>query len=209
MVFFISVNKTRRSLKSRGPDLLCFLEVCDMKMDSARSLRSLILSGLFLALGLLLPFLTGQIPNIGRMLLPMHIPILLAGFVCGWPYGLAVGLICPMLRSVTFGMPPITSAVPMTFELAAYGFATGLLYKLFPKKNIYIYAALIISMLFGRIVWAAASYGFYQIIGSSFTWEMFIAGAFVDALPGIVVQIVLIPVIVMALKKAGYMGETE
>lgn len=174
-----------------------------------QSVKLLTLSGLFLALGLLLPFLTGQIPNIGKMMLPMHIPVLLAGFVCGWPYGLVVGLICPLLRSVIFGAPPMTSAVPMAFELAAYGFATGLLYKLFPKKNIFIYTALIISMLFGRIVWAAASYGFNQIIGSSFTWEMFVAGAFVNAIPGIILQIVLIPVLVMALKKAGYIGDAR
>ena len=71
-----------------------------------QSVKLLTLSGLFLALGLLLPFLTGQIPNIGKMMLPMHIPVLLAGFVCGWPYGLVVGLICPLLRSVTFGARP-------------------------------------------------------------------------------------------------------
>jgi len=173
------------------------------------SARRLTLSGLFLALGLLLPFLTGQIPAVGRMLLPMHIPVLLAGFVCGWPYGLIVGFVCPLLRCLLFSMPPLMSAVPMSFELAAYGFAAGLLYKLLPKRNGYIYAALVGSMLFGRIVWAAASLAFYSIIGSSFTWEMFVAGAFVDALPGIAVQLVLIPVIVMALKKAGYTEDVK
>lgn len=173
-----------------------------MKKHSARKLT---LSGLFLALGLLLPFLTGQIPTIGKMLLPMHIPVLLAGFVCGWPYGLIVGLICPVLRSVLFTMPRMMSdAVPMAFELAAYGFAAGLLYKILPKKNQYIYVALIVSMIFGRIVWAISSLVFYQIMGSAFTWEMFMAEAFINALPGIAIQLVLIPVIIMALKKAGY-----
>lgn len=173
------------------------------------SVRKLILAGLFLALGLLLPFLTGQIPEIGKMLLPMHIPVLLAGFVCGWPYGLIVGLICPVLRSVLFSMPPMTSAVPMAFELAAYGFATGLLYWILPKKNAYIYVSLIGAMLFGRLIWALASLAFYQLMGSSFTWEMFLAGAFINAVPGIVVQIVIIPVIVMAIRKAGYTGEAK
>jgi len=173
------------------------------------TVRKMILSGLLLALGLLLPFLTGQIPTIGKMLLPMHIPVLLTGFVCGWPYGLIVGLICPVLRSGLFGMPPMMNALAMTFELAAYGFAAGLLYKLLPKRNVYIYVALLASMLFGRIIWAGASLVIYRLSGSAFTWEMFLAGAFINALPGIVLQIVLIPAIVMALKKSGYIEETK
>ncbi|HOK44111.1 MAG TPA: ECF transporter S component [Thermoclostridium caenicola] len=173
------------------------------------AVRKLTLSGLFLALGLLLPFLTGQIPTIGRMLLPMHIPVLLAGFVCGWPYGLIVGLICPVLRSVLFGMPPMMSALAMTFELAAYGFAAGFLYRILPKKNIFVYVALLASMLFGRIVWAGASLVIYRLSGSAFTWEMFAAGAFVNAIPGIILQIVLIPAIVMALKKSGHIEEAK
>ena len=88
----------------------------------------LALAGLFIALGLVLPFFTGQIPSLGSKLLPMHIPVLLAGFVCGWPYGLAIGFIVPLLRSVLFGMPPMyPTAVAMAFELAVYGFATGFL----------------------------------------------------------------------------------
>lgn len=171
------------------------------------SVRNLVLSGLLLALGLLLPFLTGQIPTIGKMLLPMHIPVLLAGFVCGWPYGLMVGLICPVLRSLLFGMPPMMSALAMSFELAAYGLSAGFLYRLLPKKNLYIYVSLLGSMIFGRIVWAAASLVIYQLAGSVFTWDIFVAGAFVNAVPGIVLQIVIIPVIVMALKKAGFVGD--
>ena len=97
--------------------------------------KNLTLSGLFLALALLLPFVTGQIPSIGSKLLPMHIPILICGFVCGWQYGLIVGLIAPVFRSMIFGMPPMfPTAVAMTFELAAYGCLAGILYKLFPKK---------------------------------------------------------------------------
>ena len=84
--------------------------------------RRLTYAALFLALALVLPFLTGQIPRIGSMLCPMHFPALLCGFVCGWPYGLAVGLIAPVLRSALFGMPPMyPTAVAMALELAAYG----------------------------------------------------------------------------------------
>jgi len=167
------------------------------------SVRKLVLSGLFIALGLVMPFLTGQIPSVGSRLLPMHIPVLLCGFVCGWPYGLIVGFIVPLFRSVLFGMPPmVPTAVAMAFELAAYGFAAGISYKLLPKRHVYIYVSLIASMIFGRIVWGIASYIIYGFIAKAFTWEVFMAGAFINALPGIVIQIVLIPVIIIALSKA-------
>ncbi len=167
------------------------------------SVRYLALSGLFLALGLVMPFLTAQIPEIGSRLLPMHIPVLLCGFICGWPYGLIVGLIVPVFRSVLFGMPPMfPTAAVMAFELAAYGFATGFLYRLLPRKNAFIYATLIISMILGRVIWGIASTFFYGISGSAFTWKAFMAGAFINAIPGIVIQIVLIPIIIIALRKA-------
>ena len=86
----------------------------------------LILAAMFLAIGLLLPFLTGQIRQIGNMLLPMHIPVILCGLICGWQYGLGVGFVLPLLRCVIFGMPVLfPTAVSMSFELAAYGFTDG------------------------------------------------------------------------------------
>ena len=92
------------------------------------STRKLTLSALFLALGLVLPLITGQIPQIGKMLLPMHIPVLLCGMVCGWPYGLAVGAVMPLLRGLLFGMPVLyPTGIGMAFELAAYGAVIGLL----------------------------------------------------------------------------------
>lgn len=98
-------------------------------------IRKLTYAALFLALAMVLPFLTGQIPQIGKSLCPMHIPALLCGFLCGWPWGLAVGLIAPLLRSVTFGMPAMfPDAVVMAFELAAYGAVAGILYRLLPKR---------------------------------------------------------------------------
>ncbi|NLP45367.1 MAG: ECF transporter S component [Peptococcaceae bacterium] len=167
------------------------------------STKRLVLSGLFLALGLLIPFLTAQIPSLGSRLLPMHIPILLCGFICGWPYGLIIGLVLPVFRSMLFGMPPMfPTAVAMAFELAAYGLMTGLLYKLLPKKNVSIYASLIISMVCGRIVWGIVSFFLYGLNETAFTWEIFMAGAFLNAIPGIVIQIIIIPVAVIALSKA-------
>jgi len=167
--------------------------------------KKIVYAGILIALGLLLPFLTGQIPSIGSRLLPMHIPVLLAGFICGWPYGLLIGFIVPLFRSVLFGMPPMfPTAVAMAFELAAYGAVTGILYKILPKKNISVYVSLIVSMICGRIVWGAVSLVLYGIKGSAFTWEIFMAGAFVNAVPGIIIQIVIIPVIVIALKKGRF-----
>jgi len=166
-------------------------------------IKQIVLSGLFIAIGLLLPFLTAQNPILGKKLLPMHLPVLLCGFVCGWPYGLIVGFVLPVFRSMLFGMPPMfPTAVAMSFELAAYGCLTGLFYKLLPKKNAYIFVSLIIAMIGGRIVWGAVSYILYGLSKSAFTWQLFIAGAFLDAIPGIVVQIIIIPVIVFALARA-------
>ncbi len=167
------------------------------------STKKLVLTGFFLALGLLMPFLTGQIPSIGSRLLPMHIPVLLCGFVCGWPYGLIVGLITPVLRSLLFGMPPMFPvAAAMAFELAAYGLMSGLLYKALPKRNASVYIALTASMIGGRIIWGAVSLLLYGLNGTAFTWKIFMAGAFVNATPGIILQVILIPIIIIALKKA-------
>ena len=162
----------------------------------------MILAALFLALAFVMPFLTGQIPEIGSMLCPLHIPVLLCGFVCGWPWGLAVGFIAPLLRSLTLGMPPLfPKAVCMAFELAAYGAVSGIMHKILPRKKPYIYCSLLTAMIIGRLVWGAAMFIFMGLNGSNFTFEAFIAGAFTDAIPGIIIQIVLIPVLVMMLDK--------
>lgn len=168
----------------------------------------MVYSAVFLALALTLPFLTGQIPQIGAMLLPMHIPVLLCGFVCGWPWGLAVGATAPLLRSALFGMPALyPNAAAMTFELAAYGAISGALYRALPRKPWAAYAALLAAMLGGRLVWGAARYVFAGISGSEFPMSAFLAGAVTSALPGIVLQLVLIPAVVFALEKAGLTPE--
>ena len=169
-----------------------------------KNVRNLALSAMFLALGIVLPFLTGQIQQIGNKLLPMHIPVLLCGLICGWPYGFAVGLILPLLRSVTFGMPPLfPTAVAMTFELAAYGLFSGLVYSRCRRKNLgAVFCALITAMIAGRFVWGAAMLLLLGAQGGAFTWEAFLAGAVLNAIPGILVQLVLIPAILFALQKA-------
>ena len=168
------------------------------------NIKKLTYSALFLAIAMVLPFVTGQVPQIGSMLCPMHIPALLCGFICGWPWGLAVGFIAPLLRSVIFGMPPMfPGAVAMAFELAVYGCMAGLLYRLLPKKKWAVYAALIISMIAGRVVWGAVRYILAGLSGTKFTWPMFLAGAVTNAIPGIILQIIIIPLLVIALDRAG------
>jgi len=148
-----------------------------------------------------LPFFTGQIPQIGAMLCPMHIPVLLCGFVCGWPWGLGVGVIAPLLRSVTLGMPPLfPTAFCMAFELATYGAIAGLMHKVLPKKKGFLYVSLLVAMLAGRLVWGAAMFVCLGVGGGSFGFSAFLAGAVTNAIPGILVQIVLVPVIVMVLE---------
>ena len=127
-------------------------------MTERFSTKNMVTAAVFLALGMVLPFFTGQIPTIGSMLLPMHIPVLICGYVCGWQWGLLVGLIVPILRSMTLGMPPMMPvAAAMAFELAAYGASTGLLYEKLEKNTISIYISLIGAMIFGRIVWGLVS----------------------------------------------------
>ena len=165
--------------------------------------RKMIYAALYLALALLLPFITGQIPEIGAMLSPMHIPVLLCGFVCGWPWGLAVGLIAPLLRCLLFGMPTLyPTAIAMTFELAVYGAVAGILYRLLPKRVWSVYVALIAAMILGRLVWGAARYVLAGLSGTEFPLSMFFAGAVLNAIPGIILHIVLIPVLVLMLRKA-------
>ena len=156
-----------------------------------------------LALCMVLPFLTGQIPQIGSALCPMHIPVLLCGFLCGPVYAAVVGAVAPLLRFALFGMPPIfPTGVAMCFELAAYGLISGWLYRRLPRSRTSIYAALIAAMLAGRLVWGAVRAILSGIGTSPFTWAAFLSGAFTAAIPGIIVHIVLIPIIVMALERA-------
>ena len=172
-------------------------------MKTKKFILNISLSGMFLALAYVMPFLTGQIPEIGSMLCPMHIPILLCGFVCGAPYGLVVGAIAPILRSLTLGMPPFfPKATAMAFELAVYGLIAGFLYNVLPKKKINIYISLIGAMVVGRIVWGFTMFCLLGFDYGKFSLSAFWTGAVVNATPGIIIQVVLIPVIIMVLEKA-------
>ncbi len=170
-----------------------------------KSIRTLVLAAFMLALCLILPFFTGQIPQIGSMLLPMHLPVLLCGLLCGWQYGAAVGFVAPLLRYVLFGMPPIYPVgIAMAFELATYGLVIGLLYSRSRWKCIFaLYRSLLIAMVVGRIVWGAAEVVLLGLDGQAFTWELFLSGALLTAIPGIILQLVFIPALMIALDRTG------
>ena len=174
-----------------------------MKTTPSRaSLRRMIYGAICLALCMVLPFLTGQIPQIGSALSPMHIPVFLAGFLCGPWWAVAVGAAAPLLRHVWLGMPPLITAIAMSFELAAYGLVSGLLYARLPKRTGSIYGALIAAMVAGRVVWGGVMVFLSGVSGTPFTWAAFLSGALFNAIPGIVVHLLLVPVIVLALQRA-------
>ncbi|MGO1369013.1 ECF transporter S component [Senegalia sp. (in: firmicutes)] len=169
-----------------------------------KRVNKITLSGFFIALGILLPYLTGNIQSLGVNLLPMHIPVLLAGFVVGGRYGLLVGIITPLLRSVLVGMPPMYPiATAMAFELGVYGLVSGLLYNRLKRSKTSIFISLIVAMVSGRIVWGIVSYFLFFLSDTAFTLNMFIAATFLGSIAGIVIQLILIPLIVIRLEKAG------
>ncbi|HAX59854.1 MAG TPA: ECF transporter S component [Eubacterium sp.] len=175
-----------------------------MEIFVMNNVKKLAVTAMLFAVGMVLPFFIGQIPAIGKMLLPMHIPVLLCGFIVGWQYGALIGFLLPIVRGLVFGMPPLyPNAIAMAFEMAAYGFVSGYLYshaRWQCTKMLYI--SLVTAMLAGRIVWAFAEVILLGIGGNIFTWKMFAAGAFLNAIPGIIVQLTLIPLIMVALRRA-------
>ena len=166
-------------------------------------IHRVVLAALFLSIGLLLPLLTSQIKEIGDTLLPMHLPVLLCGLLCGGKYGAIVGLILPPLRSVIFGMPPLyPNAVWMALELATYGLVIGLVYAHLSSKSVKsIYVSLLSAMVAGRVVWGISKAILLGLGGKTFTLAMFVAGGFADAIPGILLQLVLIPVVMGIIRK--------
>ena len=175
------------------------------KEKQTRSARDAVVAAMLLAVGLFLPFLTGQIQQIGNMLLPMHLPVFLCGLICGWKWGLAVGFILPLFRFVLFGMPPIyPQGIAMAFELATYAAVAGALYAHSRWQCVRaLYRCLIAAMIAGRIVWGVAEVFLLGLGPEGFTWQMFVAGAFLNCIPGIVLQLIAVPAIMAALNRTG------
>lgn len=171
-----------------------------------QSTKQLTVSALLFALGLVLSFLTGQVPQIGNMLLPMHFPVFLCAFLCGWQYALFLGFLLPICRSMIFGMPHMFPvAIAMAFELAAYGLIAGLIYGHSKQKSTAsLYIALISAMILGRVVWGIVEVLLLGIGENAFTWQMFLSSALLEAIPGIILQLILIPCILVALRRSGH-----
>ncbi len=171
--------------------------------------KNLTISGACVALGVILPITFHSIPNAGSIFLPMHIPVLLCGLICGPYYGLLCGVLAPLVSSFCTGMPPMAVLPGMLFELAAYGLLSGILIKKINVKNpaIRIYVSLIAAMICGRMLNGLLN-GLI-IHAGLYSMQMWITGSFITAFPGIIIQLILIPVIVLALRKAGFAVKGE
>lgn len=166
-------------------------------------IKKICISALFLAMGIVLPYFTMNMKIFGKTFLPMHYPVMLCGLLCGDIYGLVIGLLLPYIRYIIAGAPVIyPTAIAMSIELSCYGFLIGFLYNKSKYKCIFsLYRSLIITMLFGRIVWGIIYYFLLLAVGQKFTSYMFLTSAFVSGLPGIIGQLVLIPMIALMLNK--------
>lgn len=169
-------------------------------MKKQKTVLELAFSSMFLALALVLPFFTAQIPQINSKLCPMHIPVLLCGYVCGGTWGLAVGAVAPLLRSFMFSTPVLfPTAFSMAFELAVYGFVSGTLYRILPKRRLNNYLSLVLAMISGRLVSGVVQFCCMGLDATKFSLSTFWAGTFVNTVPGIIIQLIIIPVIVSAI----------
>lgn len=164
--------------------------------------KQIIIAALCIAMGIILPMAFHSIPNAGKIFLPMHIPVLICGLACGWQYGLICGILTPFLSSILTGMPPIAYLPSMLCELAVYGLVSGILVHHIHTKKHYlnVYIALIIAMIAGRITMGILNAFIFQ--AGNYKFSLWITGAFATALPGIIIQLLIIPTIIVALKKA-------
>jgi len=169
--------------------------------------KRLIFAGLCVALGVVLPVAFHSIANAGSILLPMHIPVLLCGLVCGWPFGLACGALTPLLSSLFTGMPPAAMLPSMIAELAVYGLVSGLLMQKIKtgKLLLDLYLSLIAAMLAGRLVFGLLNALIFR--AGSFSLPLWLTASFVTALPGIIIQLIVLPVLVLALQKTKLISE--
>lgn len=163
--------------------------------------KKLTLTAMCLALGVILPQAFHMIPNAGNIFLPMHIPVLICGFICGPFYGLTVGIITPCLSHIIFSMPPAMILGQMIVELGVYGLCTGLLNQIITINNelLKYYLVLIISMVVGRITYGICNALLFK--AGNYSLSIWLSAAFIKGLPGIIIQLVLIPTIVKTIKK--------
>ncbi len=166
-------------------------------------LKKLILSAMFLAMGIVLPFLFGQIPQIGGMLLPMHIPVFLCAMICGWEYGVPMAIALPLFRSLLFSRPNLyPDATAIALEMAIYAFVSGYLYRSSACKSIKaLYKSLIVAMILGRIVRVATQLILLNIGDIPFSFGAVLSGILVTGIPGIILQLIVIPATMVMLQR--------
>ncbi len=173
-----------------------------------KAIKQLTASAMLLAAGVLLPqiFHLAGGAAVGKIFLPMHIPVIICGFICGPLWGAAVGFICPVISSAMTGMPQMfPTGFSQMGELAVYGLAAGIMYKLIMKtrwETVNIYASLAVSMVLGRIVSGVIKLFLLMGTANPLTWNAFISAALLVSWPGIVIQLVFIPILVGVLKKS-------
>lgn len=173
--------------------------------------QNLSLTAMFLSLGIILPMLTGQVPQIGSMLLPMHIPVFLCAYICGYKYSVPMSFILPLLRSILFSRPNMyPEAISIAFELAVYALVTGLIYSKFAKKNIIaVYISLILAMILGRIVRILLQMALLGLKGTPFTFSAVFSSVVIVGLPGIILQLVFVPLVLFIFKRNIKNGELK
>ena len=164
-------------------------------------IKKLVLTAVCSALCVIVPMAFHSIPNAGQVFLPMHIPVLLCGMLCGWPYGLACGLIGPSLSSLLTGMPLPAVLPGMLVECAVYGCASGLLLRYVRTGSRYadLYISLIPAMLLGRVLSGIVK---GLILTPGLSLAVWASASFVTSLPGIAIQLLLVPILVLGLERA-------
>ncbi len=175
----------------------------EYNMQLKEQTQQLVLTAMFLAIGIILPFLFGQIPQIGSMLLPMHIPVFLCAFICGWRYGVPMAIILPLLRSLLFSRPNLyPEAISIAFEMATYAFVAGYLYSHSKWKcTKALYRCMLIAMVSGRIVRIIIQLFLLGISGKSFLFGVIFWGVVIAGIPGIILQLFIIPAVMVLLNR--------
>jgi niacin transporter len=170
--------------------------------------KKLSLAALFIAMCIVLPIAFHTIPNAGSIFLPMHIPVLMCGLICGWPYGLVCGILGPLLSSLFTGMPPVALLPGMLCELAVYGLVTGLLVnKIQTGKRVFdLYIPLVCAMLAGRVFYGIMNALIFK--AGSYSLTLWMASAFITSVPGIVIQLTLVPFLVNILQNSGLIDKS-
>ncbi len=175
-------------------------------MDQTKEMtatRRLVLTAVSVAMCVVLPMAFHAVPNAGKVLLPMHIPVLLCGMLCGAPCGAVCGLLGPLLSSVLTAMPAAAMLPGMMVECAVYGLSAGAMLRLIRTGRIYadLYLSLLIAMLLGRVASGLAKALLFQ--AGEYTVAAWVTASFVTALPGIFLQLLLVPSLVYCLMRAG------